>query len=217
MKTTLKTVRFDLPIDGSKISSIEQLREHFTTEIIELFRRGVLENWLNSRSKRSSLDEVKTLVAEVKELKRIDEARPDDAVVLRELCRIFEVEADEATIEAAVAKPTGIPGSGLRTQKEFLEWFVATTHYLSRLVSPRSGVADLHRVHFGFSLPDAPASTDPGEWSAYVVEFINHCHVVIEVLKSCPDRAFAETLTEHLSDHVDRILHCFDGMTSGRV
>ena len=202
----MKKIRFDLPIDGTKVSGIVQLREHFTTEIIVHFRKGVLESWLEPRGED-------TLLGEVKELKRIDSIRPDDAIALRELCRIFKVDADGATIEAAVAQPTGIPGRRLRTQKEFLKWFVATTHYLSRLVSPRSGIPDFRRVHLGFGLPDAPASADPNEWSAYVVEFINHCQVVIEVLKSCPDRAFAETLAGHLSDHVDRVLHCFDGMT----
>ena len=202
----MKKIRFDLTMDGTRVSNIEELQEHFTTEIIDHFRSGVLGSWLESR------DDPKFL-PEVKKLEGTDETRPDDAAALRELCRIFEVEADEATIEAAVAKPTGIPGRHLRTQKEFLEWFVATTHYLSRLVSPRSGIPEFRRTHLGFGLPDAPVSTDPDEWSAYVVEFINHCQVVIEVLKSCPDRAFAETLAGHLSDHVDRVLHCFDGMT----
>ena len=204
----MKKIRFDLPMDRTRVSNIEELQEHFTTEIIDHFRSGVLGSWLESR------DDPKFL-PEVKKLEGSGETRPDDAAALRELCRIFEVEADEATIEAAVAKPTGIPGRHLRTQKEFLEWFVATTHYLSRLVPPRSGIPDFRRVHFGFGLPDAPASTDPDDWSAYVVEFINHCRVVIEVLKSCPDREFAETLAGHLSDHVDRILHCFDGMVRG--
>ena len=203
----MKKIKFDLPMDGAKVSSIKELQEHFTAnEIICHFRSDVLGNWLESRGES-------TLLAQVEELKGIGDAKPDDAVALRGLCRIFEVDADEATIKAAVAKPAGIPGWRLRTQKEFLEWFVATTHYLSRLVSPRSGIPEFRRVHLGFGLPDPPASTNPSEWSAYVVEFINHCHVVIEVLKSCPDRELAETIAGYVSDHVDRVLDCFDGMT----
>ena len=132
---------------------------------------------------------------------------------MRELCRIFEVDADEAAIKAAVAEPTDVPGRHIRTRKEFLDWFVAATHYLSRLVSPRSGIPNFHRAHLGFGLPDAPAPTDPGEWSAYVVEFINHCQVVVGALKSCPDRVFAETLAAHVSDYVDCVLDSIDGMT----
>ena len=207
----MKRIRFDLPIDGEKVSSIEELQKHFTTEIIGHFRSGVLERWLESRRDSTFLPEVRKLAGN-------DEARSDDAVALRELCRIFEVEADEATIEAAVAKPTGVPGMGLRTQrphtrKEFLDWFVATTHSLSRLVSPRSGIPDFRRAHLGFGLPDAPASADPGELSAYVVEFINHCRGVVEALRSCPDRVFAQALAAHVSDQVDCVLDGIDGMT----
>lgn len=204
----MKRIKFDLPIDGTKVPGIEELRKHFTTEIIGHFRSGLLGDFLESRDE--------ALLAEVKDLERNDEARTDDAFALRKLCRIFEVDADEAAIEAAVAEPTGIPGRHIRTQrmqKEFLDWFVATTHYLSRLVSPRSGIPDFRRAHLGFGLPDAPASTDPVEWSAYVVEFINHCQVVGEILKSCPDREFAETLAAHVSDHVDCVLDCIGGMT----
>ena len=128
----MKIIKFDLPIDGKKVSSIDELQEHFATEIIGHFRSGVLERWLESR--RDS-----TFLPEVRKLSGNDEARSDDAVALRELCRIFEIETDEATIEAAAAKPTSVPGTRLRTQKEFLDWFVATTHYLSRLVSLRIG------------------------------------------------------------------------------
>ena len=202
----MKTIKFDLPIDGRKISSIEELQEHFTTEIIGHFRSGVLERWLDSRRDSTFLPEVRKLAGN-------DEAQSDDALALRELCRIFEVDADEAAIEAAVAEPTGVPGGHIRTRKEFMDWLVAATHYLSRLVSPRSGIPDFRRAHLGFGLPDTPAPTDPGEWSAYVVEFINHCQVVVEALKSCPDRGFAETLAAHVSDYVDCVLDSIDGMT----
>ena len=202
----MKTIKFDLPIDGKKVSSIAELQGHFTTEIIGHFRSGVLERWLESRRDSTFLPEVRKLAGN-------DEAQSDDALALRELCRIFEVDADEAAIEAAVAKPTDVPGRHILTQKEFLDWFVDTTHNLARLVSPRSGIPDFRRAHLGFGLPDAPAPTDAGEWSAYVVEFINHCQVVVEALKSCPDRGFAETLAAHVSDYVDCVLDSIDGMT----
>jgi len=203
----MKRIKFDLPIDGTKVSSIEELQEHFVAEIIDHFRSGLLERWLESRGDSRFL-------AEVRELASDEGARSDDAFALRELCRIFKIEADKVAIEAAVTKPTGLPGTPLRIRNEFLDWFLATTHYLSRLVSPRSGFPDSRRAHLGFGLPDTPISTDPDEWSAYVVEYVNHCRVVVEVLKSCPDRAFAEKLASHISDHVDRVLDGIDGMTT---
>ena len=204
----MKKIKFDLPIDGKKVPGIEELQEHFTTEIIDHFRSGVLRRWLESRGDSKFLPEVEKLEGCV-------EARSDDAFALRELCRIFEIEADDPVIEAAVAKPTDTPGRHVhvRTQKEFLDWLLATTHYLSRLVSPRSVVPDFRTAHLGLGLPDAPSSTDPDEWSVYVVEFINHCNVVVEILKNRSDRVFAETLAAHVSDYVDCVLDCIDGMT----
>ena len=207
----MKTIKFDLPIDGRKISSIEELQEHFTTEIIGHFRSGVLERWLDSR--RDS-----TLLSEIRKLAGNDEAQSDDALALRELCRIFEVDANEAAIEAAVAEPTDVPGRHILTQKEFLDWFVDTTHNLARLVSPRSGIPDFRRAHLGFGLPDAPAPTaDPGEWPAYVVELVDYCQVIIgycqvivEASKSCPDRVFAETLAAYVVDYFAYVADYFD-------
>ena len=76
MKTTdeLKTIKFDLTIDGTKVPSIEGLQKHFTTEIIGYFRSGVLGNFLKSRDE--------ALLAEVKDLEGNDKARTDDALCL---------------------------------------------------------------------------------------------------------------------------------------
>ena len=93
-----RTIKFDLPIDGVKVATLDDLREHFTTEIIGHFRSGLLARWLRSRSMTRELAAVEALTA------------GDDAAVLKELCRIFEVEADDGAITAAVAEATGVPG-----------------------------------------------------------------------------------------------------------
>ena len=43
-----KMIKFDLPIDGVKVATLDQLRDHFTTEIIAHFRSGLLTRWLQS-------------------------------------------------------------------------------------------------------------------------------------------------------------------------
>ena len=93
-----KTIKFDLPIDGVKAATLDDLRDHFTTETIEHFRSGLLARWLRSRSMTRELAAVEALTAD------------DDAAVLKELCGIFEVEADDDAITAAVAEATGVPG-----------------------------------------------------------------------------------------------------------
>ena len=119
-----KMIKFDLPIDGVKVATLDQLRDHFTTEIIAHFRSGLLARWLQSRSMTRELASVEALAA------------GDDAAVLKELCRIFEVEADDDAITAAISEATGVPGIHLHQShsrsQEFMQWMVRATYDLSR-------------------------------------------------------------------------------------
>ena len=91
-------IKFDLPIDGVKVATLDDLQKHFTTEIIGHFRSSLLARWLRSRGWTRELAAVEAL------------ATGDDAATLKELCRIFEIEADDDAIAAAVAEATGVPG-----------------------------------------------------------------------------------------------------------
>ena len=98
-----KTIKFDLPIDGVKVAILDELRDHFTTEIIGHFRSGLLARWLRSRGWTRELAAVEALMAD------------DDATTLKGLCQIFEVEADDAAIVAAIVEAaTGVPRIRLR-------------------------------------------------------------------------------------------------------
>ena len=92
-----KMIKFDLPIDGVKVATLDELRDHFTTEIIGHFRSGLLARWLRSRGLTRELAAVKALAA------------GDDATTFKELCRIFEIEVDDGAFAAALAEATGVP------------------------------------------------------------------------------------------------------------
>ena len=93
-----KMIKFDLPIDGVKVATLDDLQDHFTTEIIGHFRSSLLARWLRSRGWTRELAAVEALASD------------DDVTTLKELCRIFEIEADDDAIAAAVAEATGVPG-----------------------------------------------------------------------------------------------------------
>ena len=93
-----KMIKFDMPIDGVKVATLEELRDHFTTQVVDHFRSGLLARWLASRDLATELEEVGALTA------------GDKAGILRGLCQIFKVEADDADIAAAVAEATGVAG-----------------------------------------------------------------------------------------------------------
>lgn len=91
----MKMIKFDLPIDGVKVSTLDELRDHFTTEIIAHFRSGLLAKWLRSRGLTDELAGIETL------------SDGTDFVVLKELSKVFNVEADDDAILAATSDATG--------------------------------------------------------------------------------------------------------------
>ena len=93
-----KTIKFNMPIDGVKVASLDDLQNHFTTEIIGHFRSGLLTRWLRSRDWAREQAAVEALASD------------DDATTFKELCRIFKVEADDDAIAAALAEATGVAG-----------------------------------------------------------------------------------------------------------
>lgn len=99
-----KTIKFDLPIDGCNVASLEDLRGHFTIEIIKHFRDGVLARWLRSRGHDRELESIEKIAAQ---------DRHDDSELMFELCKLFDVEADRPAIAADLAKPTSISGAHL--------------------------------------------------------------------------------------------------------
>lgn len=94
-----KTIKFDLPIDGTTVATAAELRSHFTPDVLDHFRKGVLARWLRTRP------ELSTALAAVEELPADGDAEP----TLLALCKAFRVDADEHTVKAALAGPTGVP------------------------------------------------------------------------------------------------------------
>ena len=96
-KPKAAVIRFDLPIDGAKVRNVDELREHFTTDVIGHFRSGVLAKWLRARQLNKELAAVEAL----------SNTGSAESSLLLALCEIFNVDADEQTVAAALAEPTG--------------------------------------------------------------------------------------------------------------
>lgn len=90
----MKLIKFDLPIDGVKVKNIEELRDHFTVEILDHYRSGLLAKWLLVRKMSDELAAVKAL----------DGA--ENPLLLKGLCEVFGIEADDAVIAAILNDPT---------------------------------------------------------------------------------------------------------------
>ncbi|AFL72640.1 hypothetical protein [Thiocystis violascens] len=88
----MKIIKFDLPIDGVKVKTVDELRDHFTLEILAHAHSGLLAKWLSSRKLQDELAAVKTL----------DGA--EDHTLLKGLCEIFGVDIDDEIASAMLNK-----------------------------------------------------------------------------------------------------------------
>ena len=201
----MKKIRIDLPIDGEQVATLDDLRNHFTTEIIDHFHSGLLARWLGSRDMAEELKAVERLA---------DDAPADDAVALKALCGIFDVEAEDEVIELALLRATGASGIRLDQQDEFMAWFISATYYLTRLVSSRhigSGVGDYPEL-YGFEeveLSPSSSSADKYDWHECLADYMSHCLAISKLMESCPNKAFSDCVGRHLVHHLARASTCY--------
>jgi predicted GTPase len=87
----MKSIKFDLSIDGVKVKDLDELRDHFTAEIIDLYRSGQLSKWLESRKIEGELSEINSL-----------DRAGDDYFILNNLSRILQVNIGEEAIRLMV-------------------------------------------------------------------------------------------------------------------
>ena len=92
----IKKIKFDLPIDGVKVKNLEELREHFTVEILELYNNKMLLSWMRSRKMLEELDQLEKKAS--MELSRI--------ALMKVFCEIFKIDADDMIIAAALGMPS---------------------------------------------------------------------------------------------------------------
>ena len=82
--SVIKTIKFDLPIDGVKVKTLVELQQHFTTEILDLYKNGLLARWLQAQG-------LNELLSAVNGLSLLN----NDALVLNSLCEIFNISIGE--------------------------------------------------------------------------------------------------------------------------
>ena len=79
---SIKIIKFDLPINGSKVTTLEALRDNLTVEIVKLARSGQLERWFKSRQMQEQAQAVANAVSRNKK----------DKELFLALCAVLEVE-----------------------------------------------------------------------------------------------------------------------------
>ena len=91
----IKIIKFDLPINGTKVTTLEALRDNLTDEIVKLARSGQLERWCKSRQ----LQELAQAVADA-----VSRNKKDKELFLA-LCALLEVEVHPDDVSAIFDAP----------------------------------------------------------------------------------------------------------------
>ncbi|WP_163532221.1 hypothetical protein [Helicobacter suis] len=83
-----RLAKFPLLCDGQRVTSLEQLREHFNLlDVLEHYKTGHLQRWLKSRGLTSQLEKIGAIKTS------------QDVEILSALCLVFEIEADKQMIQ----------------------------------------------------------------------------------------------------------------------
>lgn len=89
----MKPIKFDLTLNGARVRNLEELQDNFTVEILELHAKGILLKWLKSRNHLELAGRLEAIVP------------GPEADTLRQLCEVFDIEADGQVIAAILAQP----------------------------------------------------------------------------------------------------------------
>jgi hypothetical protein len=91
----MRPIKFDLPLNGTRIATLGQLEENLTPEILEPFRSGKLAKWLRARSLDEQAEAVEALLTGDNE---------HEVQLLKGLYGVFGGETDSDLLQVAIAE-----------------------------------------------------------------------------------------------------------------
>lgn len=89
----MRPIKFDLPLNGTRIATLDQLEKNLTPEIFEAFRSGKLAKWLRVRLLNEQAEAVEMLLAG-------DNER--EVQLFKNLCELFVSQVDENDAREAI-------------------------------------------------------------------------------------------------------------------
>ena len=215
-----RLIKFDLPIDGVKVATLDDLRDHFTADILKHFRSGLLRKWLQARG----------LEEKVVKVDRLEQRRTtDDVSTLTELCIIFDIEPDEDAIAAAVERETGLGSVRLddhASSREFWHWLrrlqtmMEVDHAdfpdglrefpVSILWGPKRGIFESPRPDFHLDERQLERSLTKAEWHQYLSTRIAMCLVMVRFLRVSPSQFHFGKLVKFAREDIADYISCYD-------
>ncbi len=146
----IKVIKFDLPINGIKVKTLDELRDNLSDELLALARSGQLGRWLASRKHEEIAQAVAAAVV----------AESDDKALFLALCRALgvEVHPDDVAALFDVPPPAGRPLARGAEEPELVVSRVAIQELFDELLRSRLAVWRRSRSVFSISNPDADSA-----------------------------------------------------------
>lgn len=88
MNTNVKMIKFDLTLNGDKVTNLEQLQEHFSADILPIFQAGRLAKWFKSRDLLEQATAIEAIVKDGSELQQ-----------LKSICQVLGLDDDEDVLQ----------------------------------------------------------------------------------------------------------------------
>ena len=101
-------IKFDLPLNGTKVRNLDELKDNITSEIVTLARSGQLGRWFKSRRLESLVEATAGLL----------EQNLGDVELCLALCALLEVDAHPDDVAAMFNPP---PEAGVALKKPVSE------------------------------------------------------------------------------------------------
>ncbi|WP_104740335.1 hypothetical protein [Helicobacter bizzozeronii] len=139
----MKLAKFALTCDGEKITSLDQLKEHFNLlDVLEHYKTNTLWRWLRSRGYQNELQGIEAITA------------TQDTEILKALCEVFGIEADQQMIQEVLEDQKNMQ------EKEALKAELKTQHALVPLTESTKALVAHTPTLITHSTPSAPSFKD---------------------------------------------------------
>jgi hypothetical protein len=128
----MKPIKFDLPFNGTKLCTFDDLKNNLTAELLEPFRTGKLAKWLRVRKLDEQADAVEALLAA-----EITANNDREVQSFKGLMELFDGETDENLLRAAIAERKQALPSVQNSDDEEIEALKAEIEQLKNPPKPK--------------------------------------------------------------------------------
>lgn len=147
MTPVMKLIKFDLPINGLKVKTLEELRDNLTDELIVLARSGQLARWLAVRKHHQEAESVSAAVAN----------HADQIQLFLALCQSIGVQVDAGDV-ATMFNPPPPAGSQLNKSANVIDELNGLSFNgmvnVTEVVVPEGVLVDSRILHFYYKVGD---------------------------------------------------------------